>query len=74
MAVLSILAAWVLLLWLVVALCQAARLGEAAGRKEEPARAVGEPAPVVASRAPSAPARREGYTGKPVVHAGGAAG
>jgi hypothetical protein len=74
MAVLLIIVAWVLLLWLILALCQAARLGEVEGQKVEPARAANEHAPVIGSKPPSAPSRGDGYASNPVLHAGGATG
>ncbi len=74
MTVLLILAAWSLLLWLILALCHAARLGDAGGRLKEPACSASESVPAVVSRAPNASVRREGYAGGPVAHAGGATG
>jgi hypothetical protein len=65
---------WILLLWLVVALCRAARLGDRQGPAPEREHASGEPAEAIVSRPAGARPGASAHNGGSFIRAGGAAG
>jgi hypothetical protein len=69
-----IIVTWILLLWLVVALCRAARLGDRQGHVPEREHADGESAGAIVSRPALARPGRSAHSGSSFVRAGGATG
>jgi hypothetical protein len=69
-----IILAWILLLWLVVALCRAARLGDRQGHAPEREHAIGESGGAIVSRPHAARSGRSAHSGSAFVGAGRAPG
>jgi hypothetical protein len=73
-ALLLIIASWLLFVWLVLALCRAARLGDLQRREGQLAEPSGEPQGPVAPQASGPTSRAAGRPSNPIVQAGRATG